>query len=258
VTRFWDRPYRTVDQAVSEALLADITDPHVTRLPALIGSVEQWASTGMSQSDLGRALAPLLGRPWSRQAVSAAEKGARDFKIAELVAIARVLGTTVARGTYVKPWDGLVPEVIDSYLRNGADQWEANTRLSYANALQPAREWFAHRKARPVVREDVEDFKRYLLTSGRRRGGPPGSELGARSANLALGQLQAAFDLAERDGKVARNPVRFVKRSSRPSAIAPRGANSRCASSSPSRRSTGSMPAGCSTCSASAVRKCWA
>jgi transcriptional regulator with XRE-family HTH domain len=52
---------------------------------------------GMSQAGLGRALAPLLGRPWTRQAVSAAEKGARDFKIAELVAIARVLETTVAQ-----------------------------------------------------------------------------------------------------------------------------------------------------------------
>jgi transcriptional regulator with XRE-family HTH domain len=54
-------------------------------------------SKGMSQADLGRALAPLLGRPWSRQAMSAAEKGARDFKVAELVAIARVLGTTVSQ-----------------------------------------------------------------------------------------------------------------------------------------------------------------
>jgi DNA-binding XRE family transcriptional regulator len=55
------------------------------------------ARNGMGQADLGRALAPLLGRPWSRQAVFAAEKGARDFKIAELVAIARVLRTTVSQ-----------------------------------------------------------------------------------------------------------------------------------------------------------------
>ena len=130
----------------------------------------------------------------------------------ELEAELHRLGHAVGRGTYVKPWDGLVPEVIDGYLRNGADQWEANTRLSYANALQPAREWFAHRKARSVVREDVEDYKRHLLHAGRRRGGKAGTALSPRSVNLALGQLQAAFDLAERDGKVARNPVRFVKR----------------------------------------------
>jgi hypothetical protein len=45
VTRFWDRPYRTVDDAVWKALLAGITDPQVTGLPALIGSIEQWASS---------------------------------------------------------------------------------------------------------------------------------------------------------------------------------------------------------------------
>jgi hypothetical protein len=45
VTPFWDRPYRTVDDAVPQALLADITDPQVTGLSALIGSIEQWVSS---------------------------------------------------------------------------------------------------------------------------------------------------------------------------------------------------------------------
>jgi len=40
---FWDRPYRTVDDAIQQALHADITDPYVARLPAGVGSVEQWA-----------------------------------------------------------------------------------------------------------------------------------------------------------------------------------------------------------------------
>jgi hypothetical protein len=44
VTRFWDRPFRTVDPAIGEALLAGITDPHVRALPTGIGSIEQWAS----------------------------------------------------------------------------------------------------------------------------------------------------------------------------------------------------------------------
>jgi len=42
VTPFWDRPYRTVDQAVPQWLLAGITDPEVARLPPMIGSIEQW------------------------------------------------------------------------------------------------------------------------------------------------------------------------------------------------------------------------
>jgi hypothetical protein len=45
VTRFWDRPYRTVADAVSQVLLADISDPQVAGLPASIGSVEQWVGS---------------------------------------------------------------------------------------------------------------------------------------------------------------------------------------------------------------------
>jgi hypothetical protein len=44
VTHFWDRPYRTVDEAVSESLLAAITDPDVATLPPA-GSIEQWVSS---------------------------------------------------------------------------------------------------------------------------------------------------------------------------------------------------------------------
>lgn len=84
--------------------------------------------------------------------------------------------------------------------------------MSYRLALQPAREWFAHRKARDVTREDVERFRDHLRAEGRRRGGKPCTGLGARSVNLALGQLQAVYELAEKDGKVAVNPVRWVKR----------------------------------------------
>ncbi|MCW2917919.1 MAG: hypothetical protein JWN52_5987 [Actinomycetia bacterium] len=43
VTGFWDRPYRSVDQAVQRALLVEVTDPDVKRLPPMIGSIEQWA-----------------------------------------------------------------------------------------------------------------------------------------------------------------------------------------------------------------------
>jgi len=49
----------------------------------------------MTQEQIGAALAEYLGKPWTRQAVSAAEKGNRAFKIAELFALAAVLDTTV-------------------------------------------------------------------------------------------------------------------------------------------------------------------
>ncbi|MGH3220225.1 MAG: helix-turn-helix transcriptional regulator [Streptosporangiaceae bacterium] len=52
---------------------------------------------GMTQEDLGIGIGNLLGSPWSRQTVSAAEKGKRAFTAAELVVIAKVLETRAAR-----------------------------------------------------------------------------------------------------------------------------------------------------------------
>ena len=130
----------------------------------------------------------------------------------ELTAELSKLGVATSNGTYKAPFHGLVPEIIDSYLASGAIEWEANTRLSYRLALLPAREWFAHRKARDVVREDVEAYRDHLRAAGRRRGGKPGTGLSPRSVNLSLQQLEAAYSLAEKDGKVAVNPVRWVKR----------------------------------------------
>jgi Domain of unknown function (DUF4037) len=45
VIPFWDRPYRTVGDAVKESLLASITDRRVISLPPEIGSIEQWVSS---------------------------------------------------------------------------------------------------------------------------------------------------------------------------------------------------------------------
>jgi len=130
----------------------------------------------------------------------------------ELEAELARLGVATSNGTYKAPWHGTVPELIDSYLASGAIEWEANTQLSYRLALLPAREWFAHRKARDVAREDVEAYRDHLRTAGRRHGGKAGSGLSARSVNLSLQQLEAAYSLAEKDGKVATNPVRWVRR----------------------------------------------
>jgi hypothetical protein len=54
VVPFFDRPYRTVDRAVPEMLLAAVTDPDVARLPPMVGSVEQWAGSVDVLSSPGR------------------------------------------------------------------------------------------------------------------------------------------------------------------------------------------------------------
>lgn len=51
--------------------------------------------TGTSQHDLGQRLGEVLDRPWSRQTVSAAEKGRRAFTAGDVVALAYVLDVPV-------------------------------------------------------------------------------------------------------------------------------------------------------------------
>ncbi len=51
----------------------------------------------MTQQQLGEHLGELLGRPWPRQTVSAAEKGRRGFTATELFAVAHVLDTWPGR-----------------------------------------------------------------------------------------------------------------------------------------------------------------
>jgi hypothetical protein len=54
VVPFFDRPYRTLDEAVPRALLDGITDPEVARLPPMIGSLEQWIDSTDVLSSPGR------------------------------------------------------------------------------------------------------------------------------------------------------------------------------------------------------------
>jgi len=54
VIPFFDRPYRTLDGAVPQALLDGITDPEVARLPPMVGAIEQWVDSADVLSSPGR------------------------------------------------------------------------------------------------------------------------------------------------------------------------------------------------------------
>jgi hypothetical protein len=65
VIPFFDRPYRTVDQAVPQGLLGGIADPEVARLPPLVGAIEQWVdSTDVLSSPGRRAALQAAYRAW--------------------------------------------------------------------------------------------------------------------------------------------------------------------------------------------------
>jgi len=66
---------------------------HAVRIEQVIGgAIREWREfTGLTQSQLGQALATHTGIAWSRQAVSAAEAGNRAFSAADLLALALTL-----------------------------------------------------------------------------------------------------------------------------------------------------------------------
>lgn len=69
---------------------------------------------GLSQTDLGQAIEQHQGRPWSRQAVSAAEKGQRAFSAADLMALARVLDVSIPSFFLLTDWrDGRTVELAE-------------------------------------------------------------------------------------------------------------------------------------------------
>ncbi|MGF6824009.1 hypothetical protein M2317_002934 [Microbacterium sp. ZKA21] len=69
--------------------------PNPTPLEAVVGANIARLRADRTQAALGEALGEHLGSPWSRQAVSAAEKGKRSFTAAELVALARALDASI-------------------------------------------------------------------------------------------------------------------------------------------------------------------
>jgi integrase len=125
----------------------------------------------------------------------------------------------VFNGTFTRPSDALVPELLDAFVKFATFGKEECTKVSYAHAVKPAKRYFAQVKGKDVRREDGEAFRDWMLSGGARvRGGKP---LKPGTVNHALYLLSAAFDLAMEDGKVPRNPFRQVKRPRRRAAERP-------------------------------------
>ena len=115
-----------------------------------------------------------------------------------------------SEGTYVKPSKATVNEVIDSYLKGATRGKRRNTKQNYGLAFRCVRDQLGARVAQAVSKDDIEDLVDFMLTSGRKRGGKPGTGLSGRSVNLTLGRLKAAFELAVREGRLMRNVVALV------------------------------------------------
>ena len=114
------------------------------------------------------------------------------------------------KGTYVKPSEITVNEYLDEYLVGATRGRRESTKVSYRDAFRPVRERLGHRPLQEISKADIENLVDWMLTSGRKRGGKPGTGLRARSVRLTLGRLKAAFEMAVDEGKLVRNVVKLV------------------------------------------------
>jgi integrase len=114
------------------------------------------------------------------------------------------------KGTFVKPSDITVGDYLDEYLVGATRGRRESTKVSYREALRPVRERLGNRKLQSITKADIENLVDWMLTSGRKRGGTPGTGLGPRSVRLTLGRLKAAFEMAVDEGRLVRNVVKLV------------------------------------------------
>ena len=114
------------------------------------------------------------------------------------------------KGTFVKPSDMTVSEYLDEYFIGATRGRRESTKVSYRDAFRPVRERLGSRSLQSVSKADIENLVDWMLTAGRKRGGKPGTGLGARSVRLTLGRLKAAFEMAVDEGKLVRNVVKLV------------------------------------------------
>jgi site-specific recombinase XerD len=99
---------------------------------------------------------------------------------------------------------------LDEYFVGATRGWRESTKVSYREAFRPARERLGNRKLQSITKADIENLVDWMLTSGRKRGGKPGTGPGARSVQLTPGRLKAAFEMTVDVGKLVRNTVKLV------------------------------------------------
>ncbi|MFZ0167377.1 MAG: tyrosine-type recombinase/integrase, partial [Trebonia sp.] len=114
------------------------------------------------------------------------------------------------KGVFVKPSDITVNDYLDEYFVGATRGRRQSTKVSYRDAFRPARERLGNRKLQSITKAHIENLVDWMLTSGRKRGGKPGTGLGTRSVRLTLGRLKAAFEMAVDEGKLVRNVVKLV------------------------------------------------
>lgn len=100
----------------------------------------------------------------------------------------------VNRGAHAAPSRTTVGEYLVEWLRSATRGKEAATVRNYADALRPVRDRLGAVPLQKLTTRHVEDLVDWMSTEGRRRGGKPGTPLGARTVQLTLSRLRSALN----------------------------------------------------------------
>ncbi|WP_405589668.1 tyrosine recombinase XerC [Streptomyces sp. NBC_01190] len=113
-------------------------------------------------------------------------------------------------GSFVVPTKMTLNDLLDIWLKSATRDVEEGTASNYESAMVPVRAHSGDKELQSLTEEDIESLVDWMLTSGRRRGGQPGTGLGVRSVRLSLGRLRAAMNLGVRRGLMVRNVAQHV------------------------------------------------
>ncbi len=109
--------------------------------------------------------------------------------------------------------DGItVADYLDRWAHAHSRDLEATTAAKNRHLLRPVRELLGDRSVQSLTRADIDALADWMLTSGRRRVGKPGTALSARTVKDTLTLFQRACDDAIDERLMMINPVRKVKR----------------------------------------------
>lgn len=119
--------------------------------------------------------------------------------------------TESSTGRYVHPDKTTLDEYLSEWLAAIGRGVEPGTLRAYQDALRVPRELLGHRKLRSINSADVNAVVEFMLTKGRKKGGPADTGLGPRSVQMMLTVLRRAFQEAVRDRKMTWNPAEGVR-----------------------------------------------
>ncbi|MFJ4626160.1 tyrosine-type recombinase/integrase [Streptomyces sp. NPDC088847] len=125
----------------------------------------------------------------------------------------KIARLTIAKdeGAVVAPTKMTVADLLDSWLSWQDGEIEATTVNTYRNYCTHVYERLGSIKLQKLTRKNVEDFRDYLLTSGRKSGGTKGTGLAYVTVQGIIGRLREALSYAQEERWITFNVAAKVK-----------------------------------------------